>query len=686
MSAQRPRDLDGLLAWLKDECDLPSLADAVRVGGDCDANRSLFSRRSLAPGEAIFRMPLKLCLTSDGRRSPAQASVTTGQQTDGRKEKLKVDPSPVHTVEACALSALTAAVLDEREQGAGSPFFAYLNSLPAHADLEPHLPYCWSDASSSRASPLKGTDVLTGMNELNPVLHDRPGWMLSFATVLSRAIQYEAHTFALVPLLDFANHRSPSEANSTIVFDEGDEGGVGGDRMGGEPQFVLQARRHIPEGDELTICYGPFGNADLIFRYGFALYRNNLNKVKISVEDAIETIARCILADDSEDASLVTTDIAGEVEELQRHAIQNVMAMQSLAIRVKMLQEQLNLPLCALNTISQVLVETHVAAANSFSDGVHDTIFQRRMQAQGQPPILISQDNVPVEGVNGGNAGTFLEKVTPEATKIVMAKNHQVSGPEVAAGLKSIEAGSKKPAVLEIEPSCANSTADNKAPVPAPCIQGKMHSEATPLHEGETQVQKESPSFHQEMVPHNRRTRPLCQAIAPGFFYVRDLQVSPELWRLAVGCSLEEDSLFQEFLLWCADPKLGCLDQTADGASKKRKLFECDGTDEDDGRPQGKTNGIVWVNVLNVGTVFQSGSLNPAECDVRDAAAALLLKILEQRLSPLLCGATTKCARQTPDPESLDGGLPGLLAVHHNRAYEIETLSCVIEIIKGSIS
>ncbi|KAI5793109.1 hypothetical protein EDC01DRAFT_655210 [Geopyxis carbonaria] len=86
-------------------------------------------------------------------------------------------------------------------------------------------------------------------------------WVLADAWYRSRVLQLPKLGKSMVPVLDFANHRSVKTANAFYSVDENDEGAILVQREGA----VLQ------KDDEVTIDYsnGTKGAGEMVFSYGF---------------------------------------------------------------------------------------------------------------------------------------------------------------------------------------------------------------------------------------------------------------------------------------------------------------------------------------------------------------------------------------------------------------------------------
>jgi hypothetical protein len=95
------------------------------------------------------------------------------------------------------------------------------------------------------------------------------------AIVLSRSFEVTIggeKRLAIIPLVDYLNHKPFSSHTSSVSFDE--EAG----------EFRVSAREHTPAGGQVLITYGAKSNADLLVCYGFVLPdANPYNAVCIKV-------------------------------------------------------------------------------------------------------------------------------------------------------------------------------------------------------------------------------------------------------------------------------------------------------------------------------------------------------------------------------------------------------------------
>jgi hypothetical protein len=576
----------------------------------------------------------------EGKVSPFASNEYTAATGDDAETLL------FHDAAACALARLTSTVLIERHRGPQSLFAPYFTSFPLEADLTASLPFSWH-ADHGGVPLLHGTDVLTGMDSLNPVPRNQAGWWLFFATVLSRAIEYDrdSHHFALVPLLDMANHRPLSKENTTIEFS-------------GE-NFVLLAKHDIPKGTELTICYGNYGNDDLIFRYGFACGRNQFNRVRVGISDTTQVIAEHVRTkiESDESKSRAGTDVDGEVEQIQICAVRKRMAVEFLATKMAVLCEHLLLPLCILDTIASFLVATDNAARACFSPSLPNRIFQQRMQLQNQPGDMDPRPN---------NTNNF-----DEASSSMDAKKFKASN-SMDTTLGSSEC--PRP-----ESSCSITK------VEARDIEGCLEN-------GE-------PFWRYGGATGRTARKPRSQTIAAGFFFIRILDdisgkhesktkhvVSPELWEFVVGCSLSRE-LWESFHAFIVRRSIAFQDRdiAQEGvsdhrggkpvelqiktSSKKRKLRVTRGR-----------NHIDWAKMLDTEKIFRRSTLSYRECELRDDAISLLVDILNDRLRPLLSPPPIPSVKSDSGEEDI---ILGVAAVEEHRAYEVKTLSRSIEKLEG---
>ncbi len=422
---------------------------------------------------------------------------------------------------------------------------------------------------------------------------------------------------------------------------------------------MLRAKYDIPQGVELTICYGNYGNDDLIFRYGFASRgRNQFNRVRVGISDTTQVIAEHLRTkiESDESMSRAGTDCDGEVEQLQICAVRKRMAVEFLAKKMAVLREHLLLPLCILDTIGKELVETDTATRACFSPSLPNRIFQQRMQLQNQPGDM---DLRPNSTNNFDGTSNSMDTQNFEASNSMDTRlgSSECPRPKSSYNITKVEA-------RDIEGCLAN---------------GELfwrYGGAT----GRT----------------GRKLR--SQTIAAGFFSIRILDdtsgkheskkkhvVSPELWEFVVGCSLSRE-LWEPFHAFIVRRSQAFQDRgIAQGVSDRRREKPAElqvktSTKKRKLRVIGGRTHIDWAKMLDTENIFRRTTLSYRECELRDDAIGLLVDILNDRLRPLLSPPPIPSVKSDSGEEDI---ILGVAAVEEHRAYEVKTLSCSIEKLEG---
>ncbi|CAK8998581.1 unnamed protein product [Durusdinium trenchii] len=167
-----------------------------------------------------------------------------------------------------AVLALCQRLLLERQQGASSKFAEYLAVIPDPSELHP-LQLRWPKRLSEQSALLSRMHhtVLERDNACMEALQPfeqvwkRRCWALN--AVWTRAVHLVGaegeERLSLVPLMDFMNHWTPTRSTSETwsCFYE-----IASDHL------AVRAERAISKGEELTLLYGEFSDAQLLCNYG----------------------------------------------------------------------------------------------------------------------------------------------------------------------------------------------------------------------------------------------------------------------------------------------------------------------------------------------------------------------------------------------------------------------------------
>lgn len=260
-----------LFAWVKREPVCAQLLGDLELRASADGGAGglgVFSRAAAAPGDVLLRVPLSGCFTlanarmrddeatmaalaSLARHGPQcklAAMVALEIERDSHKEWIDCWPRPI---EGSLGWAADGAEWRRLAAGLGEGGVRALHEQ--HSTMAARA---WADAFEPLGSP------------------SRERWTYALSMVLSRALDLRVNDesqLAIVPLVDMLNH-TRSEADSCHL------------RFNTEAQaFELLASAPIQPNDELRICYGRKGNAELLACYGFALPDNEVDRLVLQL-------------------------------------------------------------------------------------------------------------------------------------------------------------------------------------------------------------------------------------------------------------------------------------------------------------------------------------------------------------------------------------------------------------------
>ncbi|CAI5719149.1 unnamed protein product [Peronospora destructor] len=293
-----------VLEWLESHGSPDNLLN-IRYLGTLQGH-GVFAKQSLASGQVTLQVPFKLTM-----------NIESAIQSDLAPVLEKYPQIPDDEVLALHL-------MHERNKGRGSFFAPYIASLPTTFDL----PVFWSDAELNE---LKGTNVLLLTHLMKKRLkidfeNVHQAVMEEFPEIFAspRTLTLEDYTWAmsviwsrafgvskgkkylrvLCPAMDMFNHdvNLHNPLDDYILFDE-------------EKQLMTH---HVPTdvtaGSALSISYGQYSNAKLLYSYGFVAHENHRRAVdfwmKIPPTDPYLKLKQTIL-DSNELTSNHTYDFCG---------------------------------------------------------------------------------------------------------------------------------------------------------------------------------------------------------------------------------------------------------------------------------------------------------------------------------------------------------------------------------------
>ncbi|CAI5704731.1 unnamed protein product [Peronospora farinosa] len=293
-----------VLKWLESHGTPDNLLN-IRYLGPLQGH-GVFAKQSLASGQVTLEIPFKLTMNIESAMQSDLAPV------------LETYPQILDD-EVLALH-----LMHERNKGSGSFFAPYIASLPTTFDL----PVFWSD---TELNELKGTNVLLLTHLMKKRLENdfdniHKAVMEAFPKIFAslRTLTLEDYTWAmsviwsrafgvnkggnylrvLCPAMDMFNHDVSlhNPLDDYISFDE-------------EKQLMTHhVPTDVPAGSALSISYGQYSNAKLLYSYGFVAHENLRRAVdfwmKIPPTDPYVKLKQTIL-DSNELTSEHTYDFCG---------------------------------------------------------------------------------------------------------------------------------------------------------------------------------------------------------------------------------------------------------------------------------------------------------------------------------------------------------------------------------------
>lgn len=256
------QQLSAFREWLKQgSVDL----GAVRLRRSPMGGLGLFAARDFEEGDVIFEVPRNLCIEVGTKNFDVSDEPNVlWRAAQSYDVDAFLDPSAKK-----AVLSLSQRLLLERQKGAASSFAEYLAVLPDPPSLHP-LQLRWPKelvVGSALLSRMHSTILerdTACMEELLAFERVWKGRLWALSSVWTRAVHLvgdDSEKLALVPLMDFMNHWTPesgtTETWSCFYEVQPDANAV-----------VVLAERRISKGEELTLLYGEFSDAQLLCNYG----------------------------------------------------------------------------------------------------------------------------------------------------------------------------------------------------------------------------------------------------------------------------------------------------------------------------------------------------------------------------------------------------------------------------------
>ncbi|CAK8998579.1 unnamed protein product [Durusdinium trenchii] len=278
------QQLAAFRAWLK-EGNAAVQSRGVRLQRSPLGGLGLFAQKNFPQGAVILEVPFEKCLEVDAHHFDLDDATVLQPILARAAEEYDVDAF-VEVEAQKAVLALCQRLLLERQQGASSKFAEYLAVIPDPSELHP-LQLRWPKRLSEQSALLSRMHhtVLERDNACMEALQPfeqvwkRRCWALN--AVWTRAVHLVGaegeERLSLVPLMDFMNHWTPTRSTSETwsCFYE-----IASDHL------AVRAERAISKGEELTLLYGEFSDAQLLCNYGICPEmpcRNAFDEAAVSI-------------------------------------------------------------------------------------------------------------------------------------------------------------------------------------------------------------------------------------------------------------------------------------------------------------------------------------------------------------------------------------------------------------------
>ena len=226
---------------------------------DTPRGRGLVASRPLRANSTIFSIPYSILLTADYVRNDAQLgsqleemstldSFATWLAIHRHSNSTRFAPHLRTLPRFVPLPLFYAPALAEEYKG------TFLEDVAT--DRRKSAYSVWAQMPAQLKAKTSKVDYLWALSIL---------WSRSCAVAMKNSEGQWRHVAALAPLVDFMNTGNHTELNVRCTFAKTGR------------HFACKAGRHIAEGEELLVSYGPRSNAALVHDYGFALPTNNPN-------------------------------------------------------------------------------------------------------------------------------------------------------------------------------------------------------------------------------------------------------------------------------------------------------------------------------------------------------------------------------------------------------------------------
>ena len=254
----------------------------VRMARDAWGGSGLVSTRAFKAGDTLCTIPLSMCLLA--RRDGVICTGLKGQSdavwdvAGDLREPIAESDEKLVTWDLRLAFALLEATAGSSLATAGSFWDNYTGALPQPASLT--LPFCFSDVclEETHDEELVARAKNQKARLSNFAVLDVPGWhrcamdsgalTWAFALVRSRCFALAPDYFAVVPIIDIANH-SPAPNSEFLVVGSSLENGA----------CIIRARQDIALETPILIEYDAqadtqYDNRRLFTQYGFTLSGN----------------------------------------------------------------------------------------------------------------------------------------------------------------------------------------------------------------------------------------------------------------------------------------------------------------------------------------------------------------------------------------------------------------------------
>lgn len=267
-----------------------TVSESTSMGGRC-----LRASRSFARGDVLCQLPIEYCLLAHDNGAIRGLVGQTDFMTETAGDlRMPVDEHEIlrgRTWDVqLALGLLDATTTDSLH--AKSSFWkSYTSLLPGPTEVT--VPFCYADELLEEVQSAEiVSNILTQRQRLaqlfpsllSDAVHPRTSGsglsplLWAFAACRSRCVHILPDYYAVIPIIDVANHAMEPSAEVNFLVSNSDA-----DINSGSPDgkiITLCATRDLAEGDEVTISYGDqYSNRRLFVQYGFVVEDNPFDRV-----------------------------------------------------------------------------------------------------------------------------------------------------------------------------------------------------------------------------------------------------------------------------------------------------------------------------------------------------------------------------------------------------------------------